>query len=152
MSWAPVLAGFAGLVVGALAVLAFRAGTARRASPGQPEPDLPAGVSGVLAVLRSAAVVLDAGDGVLKATPAAHAFGLVRGHDLAHAELREMVAEARRRGWCTSRSWSSRAARSGGPRPSSMPAWLPSATTSSSSWSTTAASRAGWRRSAGTSW
>ena len=99
MSWAPVLAGFAGLVVGVVAALALRAREAQRVVPrAQPQPDLPAGVSGVLGVLRSAAVVLDAGDGVVKATPAAHAFGMVRGRDLAHAELREMVAEARRRG------------------------------------------------------
>ena len=98
-SWTSILAGFVGLVVGALAVLAFRA--SERERPGtrrEPEPDLPPGVSAVLGVLRSAAVVLDAGDGVLKATPAAYAFGLVRGHDLAHPEFRELVAEARRLG------------------------------------------------------
>src|SRR3954470_15918321 len=99
MTWTPVLAGFVGLVVGALAVLAFRASERERLAPlEQPEPELPPGVSGVLAVLRSAAVVLDVGDGVVKATPAACAFGLVRGHDLAHPELRELVAEARRLG------------------------------------------------------
>src|SRR4051794_4433852 len=98
-SWTSVLAGFVGLVVGALAVLAFRASERERlASLEQPEPELPPGVNGVLGVLRSAAVVLDAGDGVVKATPAAYAFGLVRGHDLAHPELRELVAEARRLG------------------------------------------------------
>ena len=94
-----MLAGFVGLVVGALAVLAFRASESERLAPlAQPEPELPPGVSGVLGVLRSAAVVLDVGDGVVKATPAAYAFGLVRGHDLAHPELRELVAEARRLG------------------------------------------------------
>ncbi|HYY11189.1 MAG TPA: ATP-binding protein [Kineosporiaceae bacterium] len=98
-SWTPVLAGFVGLVVGALAVLAFRASESERLAPlAHPEPELPPGVSGVLGVLRSAAVVVDVGDGVLKATPAAYAFGLVRGHDLAHAPLRELVAEARRLG------------------------------------------------------
>jgi two-component system sensor histidine kinase SenX3 len=98
-SWTPVLAGLVGLVVGALAVLAFRASERERLAPLEhPEPELPAGISGVLAVLRSAAVVLDAGDGVVKATPAAYAFGLVRGHDLAHPQLRDLVAEARRLG------------------------------------------------------
>src|SRR5204862_680689 len=99
-SWTPVLAGFVGLVVGALAVLAFfRARERERnGTPKQPDPELPPGVNGVLGVLRSAAVVLDAGDGVIKATPAAYAFGLVQGHDLAHPELRELVAEARRLG------------------------------------------------------
>jgi two-component system sensor histidine kinase SenX3 len=98
-SWTSVLAGFVGLVVGALAVLAFRASERERlATPEQPDPELPPGVNGVLGVLRSAAVVLDAGDGVVKATPAAYAFGLVRGHDLAHPEVRELVADARRLG------------------------------------------------------
>jgi two-component system, OmpR family, sensor histidine kinase SenX3 len=98
-SWTSVLAGFVGLVVGALGVLAFRASERERlASLEQPEPELPPGVNGVLGVLRSAAVVLDAGDGVVKATPAAYAFGLVRGHDLAHPEVRELVADARRLG------------------------------------------------------
>jgi two-component system sensor histidine kinase SenX3 len=34
----------------------------------------------------------------VKASPAAYAFGLVRGHDLVHAELRDLAAEARRFG------------------------------------------------------
>ncbi|HVN11164.1 MAG TPA: ATP-binding protein [Kineosporiaceae bacterium] len=99
-SWTSVLAGLVGLVVGALGVLALRAGARERpARPDhRPEPELPPGVSGVLGVLRSAAVVLDSGNGVVKVTPAAYAFGLVRGHDLAHPELRELVAEARRLG------------------------------------------------------
>jgi two-component system sensor histidine kinase SenX3 len=100
-SWTLVLAGLVGLVVGALAVLAFRGGERERLAPvdePEPDPELPPGVSAVLGVLRSAAVVLDAGDGVVKATPAAYAFGLVRGHDLAHPQVRELVAEARRLG------------------------------------------------------
>src|SRR3954469_16502745 len=98
-SWTSVLAGFVGLVVGALAVLAFRASERERlASLEQPEPELPPGVNGVLGVLRSAAVVLDAGDGVLKATPAAYALGLARGHARAPPELRALGAEARRLG------------------------------------------------------
>jgi two-component system, OmpR family, sensor histidine kinase SenX3 len=98
-SWTSVLAGFVGLVVGALAVLAFRARERERAtSLERPDSELPPGVNAVLGVLRSAAVVLDAGDGILKATPAAYAFGLVRGHDLAHPELRTLVADVRRLG------------------------------------------------------
>ena len=94
-----VLAGLVGLLVGALAVFAFRISeTERLGLATLPEPELPPGVGEVLAVLRSAAVVLDTADGVVKASPAAYAFGLVRGHDLVHAELREMAAEARRFG------------------------------------------------------
>lgn len=94
-----VLAGLVGLLVGALAVFAFRISeTERLGLASLPEPELPPGVGEVLSVLRSAAVVLDTADGVVKASPAAYAFGLVRGHDLVHAELREMAAEARRFG------------------------------------------------------
>ncbi len=98
-SWTAVLAGLVGLLVGAAAVLAFRASEREQLGlPALPEPDLPPGVGDVLSVLRSAAVVLDLADGVVKASPAAYAFGLVRGHDLVHAELREMAAETRRFG------------------------------------------------------
>ena len=94
-----MLAGFVGLVVGALSVLAVR--ISEREQMGMPEPtepDLPPGVIEVMSVLRSAAVVLDLGDDVIKSSPAAYAFGLVRGHDLVHPELRAMAGEARRFG------------------------------------------------------
>lgn len=93
------MAGFVGLLVGAAGVLGFRVSERERMRLVQPsEPELPPGVSEVLGVLRSAAVVVDLADGVAKASPAAYAFGLVRGHDLVHAELRELVADARRFG------------------------------------------------------
>jgi two-component system sensor histidine kinase SenX3 len=93
------VAGLIGVVVGAVAVLAFRASEREQLGlPAVPEPELPPGVSEVLSVLRSAAVVLDLADGVVKASPAAYAFGLVRGHDLVHAPLRDMAAETRRFG------------------------------------------------------
>jgi two-component system sensor histidine kinase SenX3 len=98
-AWTVALAGLIGLLVGAFGVLAFR--VSERDGLGwndPPEPDLPAGVTEVLGVLRSAAVVLDVADGVVKASPAAYAFGLVRGHDLVHPELCELAAEARRFG------------------------------------------------------
>jgi two-component system, OmpR family, sensor histidine kinase SenX3 len=98
-AWTVALAGLIGLMVGAFGVLAFR--VSERDGLGlsdPPEPDLPSGVTEVLAVLRSAAVVLDVADGVVKASPAAYAFGLVRGHDLVHPELRALAAEARRFG------------------------------------------------------
>jgi two-component system sensor histidine kinase SenX3 len=98
-TWTVALAGLIGLLVGALGVLAFRVSEHDGLGLGEPpEPDLPSGVTEVLAVLRSAAVVLDVADGVLKASPAAYAFGLVRGHDLVHPELRDLAAEARRYG------------------------------------------------------
>lgn len=98
-AWTVTLAGLIGLVVGAFGVLAFRVSERDGLGLGEPpEPDLPPGVIEVLGVLRSAAVVLDVSDGVVKASPAAYAFGLVRGHDLVHGELRELTAEARRFG------------------------------------------------------
>jgi two-component system, OmpR family, sensor histidine kinase SenX3 len=97
--WSVVVAGLVGLLAGAGGVLAFWLSERERLTLAPvPEPDLPPGASEVLGVLRSAAVVLDSADGVVKASPAAYAFGLVRGHDLVHSELREMAVEARRQG------------------------------------------------------
>jgi two-component system, OmpR family, sensor histidine kinase SenX3 len=94
------LAALVGLLVGALGVLAFRVSERDQLglSADREEPGLPHGVTEVLAVLRSAAVVLDSAGEVVKASPAAYAFGLVRGHDLVHEELRELAATARRFG------------------------------------------------------
>jgi len=94
-----VLAGLVGLLVGAWSVIAFRASEGAGLVP-EPdeEPELPPGVTEVLAVLRSAAVVLDAADDVVRASPPAYAFGLVRGDELVHEELRQLAAETRRFG------------------------------------------------------
>ncbi len=98
-SWTVALAGIVGLLTGVLGILAFRLSDAERLRlAAAPVPDLPAGITDVLAVLRSAAIVLDAGGEISTASPAAYAFGLVRGHDLVHAELIEMAAETRRFG------------------------------------------------------
>ena len=64
-TWTAAVAGLVGLVVGAAGVLAFRVSERERMRLAQPsEPELPPGVSEVLGVLRSAAVVLDLADGV----------------------------------------------------------------------------------------
>ncbi|HEY6797014.1 MAG TPA: ATP-binding protein [Kineosporiaceae bacterium] len=98
-SWTLLLAGLVGLLVGALGVFAFRVSEREKLTLAEPpESELPPGVLEVLGVLRSAAVVLDVADGVVRASPAAYAFGLVRGHELVHAELRDLAAEARRSG------------------------------------------------------
>jgi two-component system sensor histidine kinase SenX3 len=57
-------------------------------------PVLPEGAADVLNVLASASVVLGPDGGLIKTSPAAHAFGLVRGRELVHAELRAMAVEA----------------------------------------------------------
>ena len=60
--------------------------------------EIPDGVSAVLSVLRSAAVVVDVADEVVKATPTAYALGLVRGPYISHQALIEMVHAVRRDG------------------------------------------------------
>ena len=52
----------------------------------------------MLAVIGRAFVVVDAIDGVVRASPAAYAYGLVRGHTLVHEQLLEMTAKVRRDG------------------------------------------------------
>ncbi|WP_408624327.1 sensor histidine kinase [Kineosporia rhizophila] len=83
-----------GLVLGVLSV----AGRGNRAPQPHPTPaptgPLPEGAADVLNVLASASVVLGTDGRLIKSSPAAHAFGLVRGRELVHAELREMAAEA----------------------------------------------------------
>ena len=97
-----VVAGLVGVLVGCLAVLASRHGERARSAP-VPEPvaddgELPPGVPALLAVLGGPAVVVDVADEVVRASPAAHAAGLVRGRDLAPPELVEAVRAARRDG------------------------------------------------------
>jgi two-component system, OmpR family, sensor histidine kinase SenX3 len=98
-TWAFVVVGGIGLVVGialGVVVSAQRSGPRRPATPLSPPPVAPLapGAADVLNVLKSASVVLAADGSLVKTSPAAHAFGLVRGRDLVHAELRDMAAEA----------------------------------------------------------
>lgn len=61
-------------------------------------PSVPRGVQDVLSVLRSAGIVVDRSGTVRTASAAAVAFGLVRGQDLRHEELRAMVVAVQRDG------------------------------------------------------
>jgi two-component system, OmpR family, sensor histidine kinase SenX3 len=98
-TWTAAATGIVGLLAGVFGVLAFRVSERERLGPdGGDDTELPAGATEVLSVLPSAAVVLDLADAVANASPAAYAFGLVRGHDLVHAELRDMAADVRRSG------------------------------------------------------
>jgi two-component system sensor histidine kinase SenX3 len=94
------LAGVVGVVIGAAAVLAFRASERETRAPEDPRPAsrLPVGVADVLAVLRSSAVVLDADDRVVRASPAAHALGLVRADRLLSEDLLALAGRVRRDG------------------------------------------------------
>lgn len=94
-----VLTGIVGLGLGIAGILAFRFSERSRAAADlHSEDDLPEGIAEVLAVLPSAAIVLDAGDDVVKASPAAYTFGLVRGHSLAPPEMLRVVERVRARG------------------------------------------------------
>jgi two-component system sensor histidine kinase SenX3 len=93
------VAALAGLAVGTTAGFAFRwSERERRRGLPPPEPDVPAGAVAVLSVLRSSAVLLDASDAVVKASPAAYALGLIRDHGLTAEPILELAREVRRTG------------------------------------------------------
>lgn len=95
-----IVAGLLGLSFGAFGVLAFRASERQRdlleGAPG--EVSFPDGAADVLAVLGKAFVVVDAIDSVVRASPAAYAYGLVRGHTVVHRELLQTTAKVRGNG------------------------------------------------------
>lgn len=93
-------AGLLGLLVGLVAALAFRASEReQRAVPATPEPELDEGTTAVLAVLRSAVVVTRSNDGsVVRASAAAHAYGLVRDDRVNHDPVRQMLTSVARDG------------------------------------------------------
>jgi two-component system sensor histidine kinase SenX3 len=95
-----VIAGLVGLALGTFGVLAFRVSEKQRqyVDVDMDEPSLPPGAAEVLAVVGRAFVVVDAVDGVVRASPAAYAYGLVRGHTVVHKELLDMTAGVRRDG------------------------------------------------------
>ena len=97
---AATLGGAIGLATGAVVVAwVRRPGRAYHHHPQPADPrSLPDGVSDVLAVLRSGAIVVDAADAVVGTSPPAVAHGLVREHDLVHDELRQLARQVRRDG------------------------------------------------------
>ena len=97
--WSGLAGAALGLLVGVGATLAFWwSERSQRTVPEQPEPELDDGLVRALAVLRSAAVVLDDEERVVRASAAAHALGLVREGRLVHAAIKDMVAQVRRDG------------------------------------------------------
>ncbi len=100
LSGVPVLvAALVGVVVGLVAGVAFRLSEReKQRAPQRPEPELDDGLVRVLSVLRSAAVVLDADDDVLRASPPAYALGIVRNDALGHPAVQDLVREVRRDG------------------------------------------------------
>lgn len=95
-----VVAGLVGLCLGVFGVLAFRASEHQRTLVDDEldEAQLPEGAAEVLSVLGRAFVIVDDIDGVVRASPAAYAYGLVRGHTVVHLQLLEMTAKVRRDG------------------------------------------------------
>ncbi|WP_253181976.1 sensor histidine kinase [Cellulosimicrobium cellulans] len=94
-----LLAGIVGVVVGVVAAVAFRVSErAQKGRPAEPARELDEGLVRVLAVLRSAAVVLDDEGDVVRASPPAYALGVVRGDMIAHAAIRDMIDDVRRDG------------------------------------------------------
>jgi two-component system sensor histidine kinase SenX3 len=96
------VAAIAGVLTGVIAMLAFRFSEREQRRPTRSslhtDPVLPPGVDTVLSVLRSSAVVLDEADGVVKASSAAYALGLVRGGKLAVEPMLQMARDTRRDG------------------------------------------------------
>ncbi|HET7013766.1 MAG TPA: ATP-binding protein [Streptosporangiaceae bacterium] len=68
------------------------------AAVSSPSVRLPAGLSAVLGVLSSSAVVLDSHDRVLQASQTARSFGLVEGEELVVGELLALARQVRRDG------------------------------------------------------
>ena len=95
-----VIAGLVGLSLGTFGVLAFRVSEKQRQLVDVyiDELTLPKGAAEVLAVVGRAFVVVDAVDGVVRASPAANAYRLVRGHTVVHKELLDKTAGVRRDG------------------------------------------------------
>ena len=94
-----LIAGLVGLVVGLGAAAAFR--LSERSLHEVPEPQrapgsLDDGVLRVLAVVRSAVIVLGPDGRVVQASAPAYALGLVRDDRLQHGEISDLVAEVRR--------------------------------------------------------
>ncbi|MDZ5076820.1 sensor histidine kinase [Nesterenkonia sp. HG001] len=91
-----IVSGLVGLLLGVAGMHAFRVSELQRAAGiDVDEPTMPAGATEVLASLGLAYIVVDTVDGVVRANPAAYAFGLVRGHTVVHQELLALTARVR---------------------------------------------------------
>lgn len=91
--------GLLGLLTGLIAALAFRFSEhQQRRLPEQAPGELDPGVVRVLAVLRSAAVVLGPDGRVIRASPPAYALGVVRDDAVVHPSIQDMITAVRRDG------------------------------------------------------
>ena len=94
-----LVGGLMGLFVGLTALIAFRySERSQHELPPLPEPELDEGLIRTLAVLRSAAVVLDDDDAVVRASPLAYALGVVQAGGKVNPVITPIVAAVRRDG------------------------------------------------------
>ena len=99
-----LLAAAIGLVIGIVATSALRRSESRRAvAPAVRDEVVPEAAAEVLAILSSAYVVLDAAGDVLRASPLAYSYGIVRAAEgdyprLANAQLMELASDVGRNG------------------------------------------------------
>ncbi|ROS25870.1 two-component system sensor histidine kinase SenX3 [Cellulomonas sp. PhB150] len=97
--WQLIVAGCLGILVGAFAVAAYWLSQRELHSvPQAPARELDDGLVRMLAVLRSAAVVLDEDERVVRASAPAYALGLVRDGAVVPPAIRELIAGVRRDG------------------------------------------------------
>jgi two-component system sensor histidine kinase SenX3 len=93
------VAALGGLAVGVIATLAFRLSERANSGPAaQPEPTVPPGAAAVLSVLTSQSVLVDEELEVVRASPAANAYGLVRAGRIVPPDLVDMVRATQRDG------------------------------------------------------
>lgn len=94
-----VVFGVVGAVVGATSLIAVRRSERSRSDWAVvEEPTIGDGAAQILAVVGRAYVLVDAVDGVVRASQGAYAYGLLRGNSLTQAELVELVHQVRRDG------------------------------------------------------
>lgn len=94
-----LLSGILGLAVGVFGVVAYVSSQRHRRNLAEvDEPALSEGAAEILGVLGRAYIVVDGIDGVVRASPGAYAFGLVRGHTLMQEEVLALTARVRRDG------------------------------------------------------
>ena len=94
-----MLCGIVGIALGVLSYAAMRRSDRQRTGWAVvEEPTISDGAAQILAVVGRAYVMVDAVDGVVRASQGAYAYGLVRGHSMAQDELTGMIRQVRRDG------------------------------------------------------
>lgn len=90
--------GLLGLLTGLVAGVAFRSSERAQETPTPPEPEIDEGVTAVLNVLHSAALVTRTDGTPIRASAAAQAYGLVRDGRVVPRVVRDLIGETARTG------------------------------------------------------